>query len=230
MKLVIALDTEIKKAKKVVDYALEFNFKIFKIGHLLFDTQPEIINYITKKGGDVLLDLKFHDIPSVIVKAIEKILTKYKIWGFTIHSLGGKNLLKETKNFVLEKNLNIIIFAVTILTSLEEKDLKSFGFKTNIKNTILNLAKLAKNCGLDGVVCSTNEVEIIKKTCGKKFLTLVPGITIGNKNVDQRRTNTIENILSLAADYIVIGRSIYESENINTTLQYLNNLFLNNKK
>ncbi len=230
MKLVIALDTDIKKAKKIVDYALDFNFKIFKIGHLLFDTQPEIINYITKRGGDVLVDLKFHDISSVIVKAIEKISKKYSIWGFTIHSLGGKNLLKETKDFVLDKKLNFIIFAVTILTSLEEEDLKYFGFKTNIKETILNLAKLAKSCGLDGVVCSANEVKIIKKTCGEKFLTLVPGITLGNKNVDQKRTNTIENVLSLDADYVVVGRSIYESENINKTLKYLNDLIFINKK
>lgn len=224
-KLVIALDTDIKKAKKIVNTALEFNFTNFKIGHLLFDTHPEIINYITKKGGNVLLDLKFHDIPSVITKAIDAITKKYKIWSFTIHSLGGKNLLKEVKNLISTKNLNITTFAVTILTSLEEKDLKSFGFKTNIKNTILNLAKLAKNSGIDGVVCSPKEVEIIKKTCGKKFLTLVPGVSIGTKNIDQKRTDTIEKVISSGADYIVVGRSIYEAENVKETLKYLSNIF-----
>lgn len=224
-KLVIALDTDIKKAKKIVDVATKFNFTNFKIGHLLFDTHPEIINYINKKGGSVLLDLKFHDIPSVITKATEAITKKYKIWAMTIHSLGGKNLLKEVKNLVLTKNLNITVFAVTILTSLEESDLKSFGFKTNINNTILTLAKLAKNSGADGVVCSPKEVESIKKTCGKNFLTLVPGVSITTKNIDQKRTDTIENVLSLGADYIVIGRSIYEAENIENVLSLLNNKF-----
>lgn len=224
-KLVIALDTDIQKAKKIVDIATEFNFTNFKIGHLLFDTHPEIINYINKKGGNVLLDLKFHDIPSVIAKAIDAITKKYKIWAITIHSLGGKNLLKEVKNLIITKNLNIITFAVTILTSLEESDLKSFGFKTNIKNTIVNLAELAKNSGVDGVVCSPKEVEVIKKTCGKDFLTLVPAVSIGTKNIDQKRTDTIEKVISSGADYIVVGRSIYEAENIENVLDFLNKKF-----
>lgn len=225
-KLVIALDTEIKKAKKIVEIALDFNFEIFKIGHLLFDTYPEIINYINKKGGNVLLDLKFHDIPSVISKAIKEILKKYKLWGFTIHSLGGESLLKEAKNVAKEFDFKPIIFAVTILTSLEEEDLKLLGFKDNIKNTIVRLAKLAKSCGVDGVVCSAKEINTIKKVCSENFLTLVPGINLGIQNIDQKRTENIKEVISLGADYIVVGRSIYESKNIKDTFKVLSNLFL----
>lgn len=224
-KIVVALDTEISLAKKIVNVCIKEGFKFFKIGHLLFDTKPEIINYITEKEGKVLLDLKFCDIPSVISKAIKGILEKYKIWGFTIHSLGGKKLLEEVCSVVENFKSKPIIFAVTILTSLENDDLKSFGFKTNIKNTILNLAKLAKNSGVDGVVCSPKEVEVIKKTCGKNFLTLVPGVSIGNKNIDQKRTDTIEKVISLGADYLVIGRSIYETNNVEEILKYLSNIF-----
>lgn len=226
--LVIALDTDIKKAKKIVDVALESNFKTFKVGHLLFDTNPEIINYITKNGGNVLLDLKFYDIPSVISKAIKEIFKKYKIWGFTVHSLAGKNFLKEVKNTVKEFNIKTIIFAVTILTSLEEKDLKLFGFKTDMEETIVNLAKLAKKCGVDGVVCSPKEVNVIKKTCGKNFLTLVPGVSIGTKNIDQKRTDTINKVISLGADYVVVGRSIYEAKNIKEIFKKFSHLFLTN--
>ncbi|MCX7734830.1 MAG: orotidine 5'-phosphate decarboxylase [bacterium] len=90
-KLVIALDTEIKKAKEIVKQAVEYKFNLFKIGHLLFDTQPQIIDYISSLGGNVILGLKFHHIPSVIGKAVKEILNKYKIFGLTVHSLGGKN-------------------------------------------------------------------------------------------------------------------------------------------
>ncbi|MEN3014277.1 MAG: orotidine-5'-phosphate decarboxylase [Endomicrobiia bacterium] len=225
-KLVIALDTDINKAKKIIDAALKFDFKIFKIGHLLFDTHPEIINYIAKKNANVLLDLKFHDIPSVIAKAVKEILTKYKIWGFTVHTLGGKNMLEEIRKLTDDLSQKPLIFAVTILTSLEEKDLKLFGFKTNIKNTVLNLAKLAKASKADGVVCSPNEVSLIKNVCGKKFLTLVPGVTIQDNNPDQKRADSIEKVIHYGADYIVVGRSIYESKEILTTLKHLKN-FLN---
>ncbi|MCS7231875.1 MAG: orotidine-5'-phosphate decarboxylase [Elusimicrobiota bacterium] len=220
-KLVIALDTELEKAKKIIDVALKFNFDIFKIGHLLFDVHPEIINYINKNGGKVLLDLKFHDIPTVISKALKAILKKYKIWGFTLHTLGGQDMLKEVKKTIQNTDPKPIIFAVTILTSLAEKDLKVFKFKTNLKNTVLNLAKLAKNAGADGVVCSVKELEIIKKICGKNFLTLVPGININNQNPDQKRTDTIEKAISLGADYIVVGRSIYEEKNFQEKFEYI---------
>ena len=225
-KLVIALDTDIKKAKKIVNIAKNFEFELFKIGHLLFDTNPEIIDYITSQNLKVILDLKFHDIPSVISKAIIKILEKYKIFAFTIHTLGGEKFLKEVKKVITDFPESPIIFAVTILTSLEDKDLKKLGFKNNVKSTVINLAKLAKKCGIDGVVCSPKEVKSIKQTCGKNFLTLVPGVSLGNLNhaPDQQRTSSIKAVVSSEADYIVVGRSIYEAENIESTLQYLYNL------
>lgn len=224
-KLVIALDTDVKKAKRIVDYALNYNFDLFKIGHLLFDTYPQIVNYITSSGGKVILDLKFNDIPSVIAKAINGILRKYNIFAFTVHSLGGKQMLEEVKKVVSEFQPKPVIFAVTILTSLQQNDLKLLGFKNGIKNTIINLARLAKRCGIDGVVCSPKEVKIIKTVCGKNFLTLVPGVVLNNKNVDQKRTDTVENVISSGADYIVIGRSIYEANNVKEILKRLTHIF-----
>jgi orotidine-5'-phosphate decarboxylase len=225
-KLVIALDTDIKKAKKIVNIAKNFGFEFFKIGHLLFDTTPEIIDYITSQNLKVILDLKFHDIPSVISKTISKLLEKYKIFAFTVHTLGGEKFLKEVKKATTGFSEKPIIFAVTILTSLEDKDLKRLGFKNNVKSNVINLAKLVKSCGVDGVVCSPKEVKFIKQICGKNFLTLVPGISLSNlnKTSDQQRTSSIKEIVSSGADFIVVGRSIYESENIEYTLQYLYNL------
>jgi len=224
--IVIALDTDINIAKFVVKKAKKYNFEIFKIGHLLFDTHPEIINYITSQGLKVILDLKFHDIPSVISKAIKGILQKYKIFAFTVHSLGGKQMLLEVKKIVEEFKEKPIIFAVTILTSLSDDDLKQLGFKTKIKSAVLNLVKISKKCGIDGVVCSAEEVDLVKKTCGKKFLTLVPGVNIRNLSLqsDQQRISSIEDVVCSSADYVVIGRSIYESKDIDKTLQYLYNI------
>ncbi|MCS7228088.1 MAG: orotidine-5'-phosphate decarboxylase [Endomicrobia bacterium] len=225
LNLVIALDIDYQKAKLIVKQARDFGFKFFKIGHLLFDTHPEIVNYITNLNCNVLLDLKFCDIPSSIAKAVKEILTKYKIWGLTLHTLGGKNMLKEVKSVVSKFDSPPLLFAVTILTSLSSKDLILFGFRRNMENTVVALAKIAKSCGVDGVVCSPREVSLVKKSCGKNFLTLVPGVSINNKNIDQSRCDTIEKVISLNADYIVLGRSIYESQNINKTLKSLSSLF-----
>ncbi len=225
-KIVIALDTDIDKAKFIIKKSEKYNFEIFKIGHLLFDTHPEIINYITLRGLKVILDLKFHDIPSVISKAVKSVLQKYKIFAFTVHSLGGKQMLDEVVKTVQEFKEKPIIFAVTILTSLLDKDLNLLGFRKKTKSTVLNLAKLAKSCGVDGVVCSPKEVKFIKQTCGKNFLTLVPGVSISNlsKATDQQRTSSIKEIINSEADFIVVGRSIYESEDVESALQYLYNL------
>ncbi|MCS7151019.1 MAG: orotidine-5'-phosphate decarboxylase [Endomicrobia bacterium] len=225
-KVVIALDIEEKKAKDIVDIALKYGFDLFKVGHLLFDTHPEIIDYITSSGGKVILDLKFNDIPSVIAKAIIAILKKYKIFAFTVHSLGGEQMLKEVVSTVINYKPKPIIFAVTVLTSLSKTDLKIFGFKTDVKTTVVNLAKLAKKTKVDGVVCSPKEVRLIKETCGEKFLTLVPGVSLGGKNIDQKRTDTIEKVVKYGADFIVLGRTIYESKNVEIIFKNLS-IFLN---
>jgi orotidine-5'-phosphate decarboxylase len=218
--LVISLDTDFTLAKKVVDICLKNGFSIFKVGHLLFDTEQKILDYITNKGGKVILDLKFYDIPSVIAKAVEQILEKHKIFAFTVHTLAGENMLKEVVSVVKRCSKKTIIFGVTILTSLDDKDLKMLGFKTNLEKTILNLAKIAKNSGVDGIVCSPKEVSIVKKFCGKKFLTLVPGVSIEKTfPKDQKRTLLLNDIIKMCADYVVIGRAIYDAKNIDQVIK-----------
>ncbi len=224
--LVVALDIDFEKSKKIIKTAKNFGFEIFKVGHFLFDTNPKILDYINSQGCKVLLDLKFHDIPSVIAKAIKAILKNNEIFAFTLHSLGGESMIKEVKNVLTEFENSPIIFAVTVLTSLEDKDIRNFGFKRTLKNTILNLAKIARNSGADGVVCSPKEVSLIKNKFGKDFLTLVPGVSIAGRNVDQKRTDTIENVISKGADYIVVGRSIYEAADLSKVFKSLEKFFI----
>jgi len=213
-KIVLALDVNRQKAKTLID-KLSDRIDIFKIGHKLFVQYPEIINYINKKNKKVIIDLKYHDIPSVVSLAIEEIINRYNPFGITIHISGGKNMLisaVQTKNTLKYKPL---LFGVTILTSLTLDDLNDvFGYfkNNNMESIIINMAKLAKQCGLDGVVCSGNEIKIIKKVCGEKFLTLVPGITIKEeKRPDQKRKISLKQAIKYGADYVVIGREIYNA-------------------
>ncbi len=225
-KLVISLDTDVKTAKKVVSSAVKLGFDIFKIGHLLFYTSKEIVEYIISSGGKVILDLKFYDIPSVIEKIVSALVDRYNFFGFTVHTLGGKNLIKSVSKILAKTPNSPLLFAVTVLTSLSEKDLQMFGFYKNLNELIITLAKIAKNSGADGVVCSPKEVELIKASCGRKFLTLVPAVTLKNSHPDQKRTANIKEVILTPADYIVIGREIYNSSNITSTLEKIRTYFI----
>ncbi|MFQ3674914.1 MAG: orotidine-5'-phosphate decarboxylase [Endomicrobiia bacterium] len=220
-KIVISLDTNFFLAKKVVDICIKNGFNLFKVGHLLFDTEQKILDYITKKGGKVILDLKFFDIPSVISKAVEEILKIHKIFAFTVHTLGGKQMLKEVVQTVKKTSKETKIFGVTVLTSLDSSDIKELGFKTNsVETQVKLLAKFAKKNGLDGIVCSPREVKIIKNIYGKNFLTLVPGVSIEKTNsLDQKRTLLLKDMIEYGADYVVIGRAVYESKDIDCALK-----------
>jgi len=220
-KIVISLDTNFFLAKKVVDICIKEGFNLFKVGHLLFDTEQKIINYIHKKGGEVILDLKFHDIPSVISKAVEQILKRYKLFAFTVHTLSGSQMLKDIVKTVSGTSPKTKVFGVTILTSLGNRDIKVLGFKASmVEAEVKLLAKFAQKNGLDGIVCSPKEVSIIKKFCGEKFLTLVPGVSIEkNNSLDQKRTLLLKDMINEGADYVVIGRAIYESKDIGYTIK-----------
>ncbi len=225
-KIVISLDTDINLAKKIVKKSLKYNFDIFKIGHIIFNISPEFINYVINHGGKVLLDLKYHDIPTVISKAVCLLLEKYDIWGFTIHLSGGEKMVKSVVNTARNVSSKTKIFGVTVLTSLDNNDIKKIGLKTNVENLVINLANLGKRCGTDGVVCSFYEVRKIKSLFGKKFLTLVPGVSIKDEGsgMDQQRKVLLKDAILSPADYIVIGRSVYMSEDLDITLDTINKI------
>lgn len=213
--LVIALDIDKNKALRIVDNLTDF-INFYKIGHKLFTSNPEIINIINRKGKKVILDLKYHDIPSVVGFAIEEVIKKYAPFGLTLHISGGKKMLEQAVETKQKFNSKIqpILFGVTVLTSLDTTDLKTIGINVRkVSDQVIRLSKIAKECGLDGVVCSGYEIEYIKKICGKKFLTLVPGLSLDPKaHTGQKRSVTITDAIKKKADYIVVGRTIYDSE------------------
>jgi len=209
--LILALDVD---NQKKVDYFVNLLYpeiKIFKVGLQLFSLcGPEIIQKIKKKGAEVFLDLKFHDIPNTMKNAVKQIL-KYNPLMFTVHIFSGPEALKEVVQISQASRTKVL--GVTILTSISEDFLKILGIKRSLLKETLYLAKIAKNCGLDGVVCSIKEAGQLRKELGKDFILVSPGIRpAGVLLDDQKRTASLEEIKMADVDYIVVGRPILQAK------------------
>lgn len=222
--VVIALDSDARQAERVLRAGIAQGFTLYKIGHVLFDTFPQFMDTVVRAGGRVLLDLKFHDIPSVIGRAIASILSRYPLFGLTVHTAGGRAMAMHVMQAVAAAAKTSAprpaVFGVTVLTSLDTADLRSIGFTQDAGSLVLRLAAVARDFGLDGVVCSPHEVRAVKETCGSDFLTLVPGVSLPGDSVgDQKRTALLGDVIAAGADFIVIGRSIYEATDIDERLR-----------
>lgn len=230
--LILAVQADTTQKAKRIYKKTEGWVDIYKVGIDLYTHGgAKLINYFTRQGAKVFLDLKFCDIPTVVARAIET-CAKLKVAMFTIHTMGGIEMMKmcaeHLKEFCDKKHIKPrpLILGVTILTSISENEfalLWGTKGKINLYSHISRLSLLAKKAGIDGVVCSAQEITAIKNECGNNFLTVVPGIRVvppaseveaegfeGSKviNDDQARLATPETAARLGADYIVIGRPI----------------------
>ncbi|MED5339765.1 MAG: orotidine-5'-phosphate decarboxylase [Pseudomonadota bacterium] len=218
-KIICALDTSNFLVAQKITRKLRNHLGGIKVGKEFFTAHgPDGIKKISKEGLPIFLDLKFHDIPNTVAKAISNIV-RLKPSMITIHATGGAEMIKAAvrANKIIAKKNNIkrpYILAVTVLTSLDKSDMVSLGSEKNIQTLTLRLAKLAKRNGADGIICSPKELKILRFKLGKNFKIVVPGIrTNRKKNDDQKRTMTPKQALDLGADYVVIGRPITESDN-----------------
>lgn len=207
------------------DYAIEIvdkfsdKINIFKVGLELFTIAgPSIIDKIHKREKKVFLDLKFHDIPNTVAKAA-KTVTRLGVFMFNIHAFGGFEMMKRCAETVIEiclkENLNRpLILGVTVLTSLTRESLRDeIGIQYGLKTHVKHLAALAMKAGLDGVVASGKEAEIIRNHCGKDFIIVTPGIRPSwTPPDDQKRTVTPKEAIKQGADYIVLGRAILKQQ------------------
>ncbi|OEY86526.1 orotidine 5'-phosphate decarboxylase [Wolbachia pipientis] len=166
------------------------------------------IEEISKCGIPIFLDIKLHDIPNTVAKSI-KVIKNLNIRMLTLHIAGGIQMLHDALNVV--QNTEIKLIGVTVLTSMNDNDLKQCGVEKEVRSQVILLAKLAKISGLHGVVCSALEVQEIRRECGEEFNIITPGIRIDSNNNDQKRTTTPREAITFGADYIVIGRPITES-------------------
>ena len=212
-KIFIALDTtNLKKTRKIINQSQTKKLKIgYKFG-LEFMNSKRGRNFIsTLKNKTTFIDLKLHDTVNTMLSAV-KALKDLNINYLTVHVSSGLAALKAVKK---ASKSNTKIVGVTTLTSLDNKDLKLIGYNKSVKNLIVLQAKLAKKAGLDAIVCSPYEVNTVRKIFKKEIIT--PGVQIGKKNYDQKRSMEAKNVKS---DWLVIGRSITRG-NIKKNIQKL---------
>ena len=217
--IIVALDfNSIKEANSIVNL-LDPEIYRLKIGKQLFAGEgPKIIENFNKQGFDIFLDLKLHDIPNTVYKALKNLLS-HKIWMINIHLLGGEEMIKAAKDAKEITNSEALLVGVTVLTSLSDKNIKNLGFNMQISELVKTLSMSAKQNNIDGVVSSVVDVPEIKRNFGKDFITVTPGIRIQQKNDDQSRVATLKDAIKNGSDYIVLGREITASENISKMIK-----------
>lgn len=219
--VIVAVDfAEVKSAWEFIDKVTPDDCRL-KIGKELFTRAgPDFIKQIQAKGFDIFLDLKFHDIPNTVAKAVTA-AADLGVWMTNVHASGGSHMMQAAKDalYTFGKNAPLLI-AVTVLTSMEQLDLQEIGIEASPLEQATRLAVLAKNCGLDGVVCSAKEVQSFRTRLGSDFLLVTPGIRpAGSSADDQRRIMTPQRAQAAGSDYLVIGRPITQSVDPAKTLK-----------
>jgi len=212
-KVVIALDYDNKQQALAFIEQLDPSTCRLKIGKEMFTHfGPEFVQLIVAKGFDVFLDLKFHDIPNTVAKAV-KAAADLGVWMVNVHASGGRRMMEAAKA-ILEPygDKAPLLIAVTVLTSMDQSDLTELGINLTPAEQVKRLATLTKSSGLDGVVCSSHEAEELKALLGPSFKLITPGIRpAGSDAGDQRRIKTPKQAMDSGSDYLVIGRPITQA-------------------
>jgi len=217
-KLIVALDVD--SASRALDLFAELRdiAGMFKIGSQLFTAAgPDVVRQIISKGGHIFLDLKYHDIPNTVAAAgVEA--TRLGVSIFNVHASGGVEMLKRTTAAVNEVSVKEglarpKVIAVTLLTSIDQNTLARIGILDDPRSVVSGWSQLAADCGLDGVVASPQEIEIIRAAVNKPdFVIVTPGIRpAGDAADDQRRVRTAAEAIRAGADYLVVGRPILDA-------------------
>jgi orotidine-5'-phosphate decarboxylase len=212
-KLIIALDTDdMVVVGQLVD-RLSAVAQIFKVGSQLFTAcGPGVIKYIQQRGARVFLDLKFHDIPNTVSHAIEA-ACRYNPLLLTVHTLGGSQMLRAAKEARDHTNAGTKLLGITILTSLDKGQLEEIGLSASVNEEVSCLAQMAKATGLDGIVASPQEVNLLRQSLGENFIIVTPGIRpAGPMGDDQRRTMGPKEAVLAGSDYLVVGRPITQAQ------------------
>lgn len=218
-KLIFALDASgYEEAVHWIDL-LSGHVGMFKVGKELFTSVgPKIVESIKQRGSGVFLDLKFHDIPNTVARAGEAAVG-LDVDMFNVHASGGTRMMRETVEAARARAAKLevkspLVLAVTVLTSLNDKDLEEIGFARTTGDLVLHLAKMAQKAGISGVVASPLDIASIRRELGNDFVIVTPGIRDGAQPVkdDQKRTLSAREAISAGADYIVVGRPIKQAK------------------
>lgn len=217
-RLIVALDDESLPPSVDLADKLAGLVGMFKIGKRLFTAVgPEAVREIARFGPGIFLDLKFHDIPNTVAGAVKSGRNIPGVVFMNVHTLGGAAMMRAAVGALNRgrgRKAGQKLLGVTILTSMDARSMHQVGISGRPRDRVVHLARLAKECGLDGVVASVQEAPVIRKACGKDFLIVTPGVRPALaedkavKGDDQTRVATPSEAIRAGADYIVIGRPI----------------------
>lgn len=223
-KIIVALDYNNAEAVYQLVDRLDPSLCRLKVGKELFTVAgPDVVRQLVARGFDVFLDLKFHDIPNTTANACAA-AADLGVWMVNVHASGGRKMMEAAKAKLDGQGSDTLLIGVTILTSMSAEDVAEIGIQCSPADQVLHLANLAKQSGLDGVVCSAQEASSLKAACGQDFKLVTPGIRpAGSDAGDQHRIVTPEQAIANGSDYLVIGRPITQAEDPIAVLKAINN-------
>lgn len=211
-KIIVALDLDTLEETKTIVEELGELISIYKVGHQLFTSEgPKVVSFLKELGKEVFLDLKLHEIPNSVAKAVSS-AGRLGVSMVTVHASGGKKMLEAAVQSASGFS-NLKILALTVVTGLSNEDLKEIGFVANCEKQVLNLAKLAEKSGCNGVVASPLEVKVLREKLKKEMLIVTPGVRLlGSDNFDQNRVGTPKEAIKNGASQIIVGRQIVQAQ------------------
>lgn len=220
--IVVAIDKADMKSALMLADTLDPSLCRVKVGKELFTRcGPEIIKQLHNRGFEVFLDLKFHDIPNTTAQAVLA-AADMGVWMVNVHATAGEQAMTLSKQRLLDGGYDTLLIAVTVLTSMDETALHQTGVNGTLDEQVTRLASLTKNSGLDGVVCSAQEAEVLKAMLGSDFKLVTPGIRmLDDSSDDQQRICTPRQAVEQGSDYLVIGRSITTADNPSEKMQLI---------
>ncbi len=220
-RIIVALDYPTTEQALLMAEQLDPARCRLKVGKELFTRGgPAIVEALQAKGFEVFLDLKFHDIPNTTAKAV-RAAGELGVWMVNVHACGGRRMMEMARNELSQvKDNQTLLIAVTVLTSMEREDLREVGLDIEPLAHVKRLAALTESCGLDGVVCSAQEVTPLREIISSNFSLVTPGIRPADSAAgDQRRIMTPAEALQAGSTYLVIGRPITQAANPLTALE-----------
>lgn len=208
-KIIIALDYPNAVPALALADRLDPSLCRLKVGKELFTaTGPALLEQLMARGFEIFLDLKYHDIPNTTAQAC-KAAASLGVWMVNVHALGGRKMMEAARDAIADSAQSPKLIAVTMLTSMAQQDLAEIGINATPADMVLRLATLARDSGLDGVVCSAQEAALLRKHCGNEFCLVTPGIRPAHASLDdQSRVMSPQAAMQAGSSYLVIGRPI----------------------
>lgn len=212
-KIIVALDFPSAEEARSFYKQVDPSRCRMKVGKELFTRSgPDFVRELVDSGFDVFLDLKFHDIPNTVAQAC-RAAAELGVWMLNVHALGGRSMMEAAREAIDSSSSSPLLIAVTILTSMKEEDLQEIGIQSTVAEQVQRLASLVHDCKLDGVVCSSHEVGLLRQSIGTDFTLVTPGIRpSGSDTGDQKRIMTPKEAVGLGSSYLVIGRPITQAK------------------